>query len=130
MKFASLATVVAALLLLPPDLGRAQSDDLKAWVFFAPNPARRVTITRDGALLATFQVREGSLLVASYDDRQPASIAAGRWEFHGDFRLHAQPMKGMPALREPGGRVEQIRSEAPLVLTVQGADVLMENIDQ
>jgi hypothetical protein len=36
----------------------------------------------------------------------------------------------MTPLREPRGRVEQIRSPALLVWMVQGVDVLIENIDQ
>ena len=128
MRTANLVALVAAFLLLPVDSGRAQSDDLQGAALFAPNVARTVTVTRRGALLATLQIPQGTLLVASYDERNPTSFGDGRFEFHGDFRLYALPAtENTPP---PAGvrKIDQIRSEAPLVLSVQDADVLMENV--
>ncbi len=129
MKIASLVALVVTFLLLPVVHSRTQSDDLQGMIYFAPNSARRVTLTRNGALLASFQVPEGVFLSAAYDDQQPTSLAAGRWEFHGDFRLRAQPAGEAPG-QPPGRGFEQIMSTAPLVLMVDGVDILMENIDQ
>ena len=70
---------------------------------------------------------ERTILCASYDE-PPTFISAGRWEFFGDFVLRAQPASEPP----PAGmrRVEQMMRQAPLVLTVQKATVLIENVER
>ena len=73
MKIESLVALVVTFLLIPTDRGRAQSDDLLGAVLFAPNAARTVTVTRRGALLASLQIPQGTLLVASYDEQNPTS---------------------------------------------------------
>jgi hypothetical protein len=128
VRITTVASVVAVSLLLPAGLGGAQSDTVEGWVLYAPNSARKVTLMRNGLLLASLEVPTGTTMVAVYDQRQPTSFAPGRWEFHGEFSLHAQAARDMAPLREPGGRVGQIRAEAPLVVSAKGVDVLMENI--
>ena len=128
MKIACLVALVATFLFLPAESSHAQSDDLQGYVLFAPNVARTVTVTRRGALLASLQIPQGTIMVASYDERDPTSFTAGRWEFHGDFRLHALPATENTPPPVPGGKVDQIQREAPLVLSVQDVDVLMENV--
>jgi hypothetical protein len=127
MRFAALGAVT---LLAASDRGQTQSATDDGWVLFAPNSARRVTLRRNGVLLGSLTIAKGTALVAFYDQRQPTSFASGRWEFRGDFRLHAQPANEMSPPNVPGGRVEQVRSEAPLLLSAQGVDVLMENVEQ
>ena len=78
MRIANLLALVATFLLLPADFGHTQSDDLQGDVLFAPNATRTVTVTRRGALLATLQIPQGTLMVASYDERNPTSFTAGR----------------------------------------------------
>ena len=119
---------VAAFLLWPTEYGRAQSDDLQGGIFFTPNAARRVTFTRSGALLASFEVPEGTWLSAAYDDQEPTSIEAGRWEFHGDVVLRALPLSESSPPPGGGRRMEAIMEEARLVLAVQDVDVVIENV--
>jgi hypothetical protein len=128
MRVATLGSVVAVYLLLPASPGSVQLDPVEGWVLYAPNSSRKVTLMRNGLLLASLEVPAGTTMVAVYDQRQPTSFAAGRWEFHCDFSLHAQPAKEMAPVREPGGRVDQIRADAPLLVNAKGVDVLMENI--
>ncbi len=123
MKSMIPVAVVMVVLLFQGEYGRAQSSGLRGGIFFGPNPSRTVTLTRNGALLASFTIPTGTFLDVSYDAQQPASIAAGRWEFHGTFTLRAQP-----AQDAPGTPLERRFDQAPLVLTVQGADVVIENV--
>lgn len=127
MRVVSLFALVATFLLLSGDSAPAQSDDPQGAILFAPNAARTVTVPRRGALFATLQIPQGTLLVASYDDRNPTSFTAGRREFHGDFELYALDTENLPR-PAPLRKIDQIRSEAPLVLSVQDVDVLMENV--
>ncbi len=129
MRIANLVALVATFLLLPADSGHAQADDLQGAILFAPNAARTVTVTRRGALLASLQIPQGTLMVASYDEQNPTSFTAGRREFHGDFRLYALPATENTPPPVPGGKIDQIRNEAPLVLSVQDVDVLMAGGD-
>jgi len=129
MRSVGLIVAIGTILLVPADSGRAQQDDLRGWVLFAPNIARKVDVTRNGALVASLQVPAGTFLVASYDEKQRTSFANGRWEFQGEFRLYAQPAKESSPSLVPGGRVDQIRAQAPLVLSCAACDVLMENIE-
>ena len=135
-------TLVAACVLFQVDGGRAQSDRLHGGVFLAPNSARSVMLSRNGAQLASFMVPKGTFLFVSYDDRQPSSIADGRLEFHGDLELRASPasealqpqVRGdtLPANARSGfgTRIQQRISQAPLVLSVQGVDAVIENVDK
>jgi hypothetical protein len=127
MRTTALAAVVVSLLLFPVGRGRAQSANLQGGIFFAPNSARRVTLTTNGEPLATFNIPKGTLLSASYDDTQPNSITAGRWEFHGEVALRAQPASAVQR-RQPGKTLEQVMREAPLILSGQGMDVVVENV--
>lgn len=138
MKSMILAALVTSLLLFSMDRGHAQGalpipDDrgqpagLQGGIVFAPNSARSVRLMRNGALLASLNIPTGMLLSASYDDQKPASIASGRWTFEGDFVLRVLPASEppMPGVR----RVEQVVNLAPLVLTLRGVDVLIENLE-
>jgi len=127
MRGTALAAVVVSLLLFPVGRGGAQSGNLKGGIFFAPNSARSVTLTRNGEPLATFNIPKGTFLSASYDDNQPNSIMAGRWEFHGEVALRAQPASAVQR-RQPGKTLEQVMLEAPLILSGQGMDVVIENV--
>jgi len=124
MRTIGLVASIAALVFLPVERGGAQAPGLQGGIVFAPNPARTVTISKNGVLRASFNIPTGTFLSASYDDKQPTSITSGRWEFHGDFVLRAQSASEMPP---PGGGIAERMSKAPLVLTVQGMDVVIEN---
>ena len=50
------AVVVAICLCWLADYGRAQTDDLQGGIFWAPNSARKVTLTRNGAVLASIEI--------------------------------------------------------------------------
>jgi hypothetical protein len=142
MRIKMFVTLVTAFLLLQVDGGRAQSDRLMGGIVLAPNSSRHLTLSRNGALLASFTVPKGMFLFASYDDQQPTSIADGRWEFHGNFELRASSASEalQPGVRSDalptnarsgfGPRIQQMMSQAPLVLTVQGVDAVIENVEQ
>jgi hypothetical protein len=122
-----IAALSLAFLLLPMARGRAQSAGLQGGILFAPNTARTVTISKNGALLASLSIPKGTFLRATYDEGAPQSIAEGRWEFHGDVALRA--LRASDAASRPGERVsEQTMSLAPLVVTAQGVDVVIENV--
>jgi hypothetical protein len=92
----------------------------------APTPARTMTLTRHGTLMASLTIPAGMFLSVSYDDQKPTSIGTGRWTFEGDAVLRMLPATEplQPGVR----RVEQVVNHAPLVLTLRGVDVLIENV--
>ena len=111
---------------LPVPIDRGQPAGLQGGIVFAPNPARNVRLTRNGALMASLNIPAGMFLSVSYDDQKPTSIATGRWAFEGDFVLRALPASEPT---EPGvRRVEQVVNQAPLILTLRGVEVLIENV--
>ena len=120
------AVLVVLLMLCTINRGRAQSVGLQGGIMFAPNVARTVTVSRNGDELGSFNVPKGAFLGVSYDDRQPHVITEGHFEFHGDITVRIQPASAAPSLT--GKRLEQVISEAPLVLTGQGTDLVIENI--
>ena len=119
--------LIVAFLLFPIEGSRAQSTGLSGGIFFAPNSVRSVTLSKGGAVVASFSIPKGTYLSASYDDKQPHSITPGRWEFHGDIAVRVQPASAMQQ-RQPGQTVEQVMNQAPVVLTGQGMDVVVENV--
>jgi hypothetical protein len=88
-----------------------------------------VTLSKGGTLLASFNVPKGGLLSVS-SDKQSKFVAPefgdsfpGRWELHGDVVLRIQPGS---TERQAEKTMDQIMSEAPLVLTAQDVDVVIE----
>ena len=111
---------------LPEPLIRAQPSGLTGGIVLAGNRASSVTVTRNGAPLASLTFPVGTLLSVTYDDQKPTLIAQGRWTFQGDFVLRALPVSELPA---PGvGRMEQVVNQAPLEMTVRGGDVIIESL--
>jgi hypothetical protein len=123
-----IAALVVAFLLIPMVRGRAQSAGLSGGILFAPNAARQVTLSRNGVLLTSMTTPRGTFLRASYDEGAPKSIAERRWEFHGEFALRVLP--AIEAASRPAGEglSEQLMRRAPLLLTAQGVDVVIENV--
>jgi hypothetical protein len=111
---------------LPEPLVRAQPTGLKGGIVLAGNSARGVTVSRNGAVLASFTFPTGTFLSVTYDDRMPSSITDGRWTFQGDFVLRALPASepGSPGVR----RMEQVVNQAPLEMTLRGGAVAIENL--
>ena len=95
-----------------------------AW---SPSQPRRVTISRDGSVLMTLDVRTGSRLVASYDRQSATILGPARWELHGDVTLWTGPYELEPGRSETGGVItEAWMRSAPVVMTVKAADVSVE----
>jgi len=120
-----LALLVATVALGGGDPGLAQSQNLG--IFWAPNPSRSVTISRNGVPLTSFRFPAGTFLSASYDQAKPNTMAPGRWEFGGDVVLRAQPAIDAPG-QGPNRPPEEIMSQPPLVLTLKNVRVLVENL--
>lgn len=121
-----LAVLVVSLVLCAIGLVRAQSPELQDEIMFAPNVARTVTVSRNGEALGSFNLPRGAFLAVSYDKRQLHVITDGRAEFRGDIAVRIQPASAAPRLT--GKRLEQVMNEAPLVLTGQGMDVIVDNV--
>jgi hypothetical protein len=96
-------------------------------IFWAPNPSRHVTISQDGATVASLLLPAGTFMSASYDEQQQNLITAGRWEFRGDVTLRVQPAATAPG-QPPGRRATEIMSRPPITLTLSAVDVLIENV--
>jgi len=106
--------------------GHAQIDKAAVGVVFidARHGARNVTVTRNGALLASFVLPKGTILSAVDDHRRPTHTGGGRFEFHGNFELRALPAGDVsPSAAMPAA---EMMSRAPLVLSAQGVDVVIE----
>ncbi len=130
MRTLTISLVVVVLLAIGVTYGQTGGGaGLQGGILFAPNSARTVTATRSGVLLASLQIPQGTLLIASYDEQNPTSFTAGRWEFHGDFALYAAPAGDNTFPRAPLRNIDQVRSAAPLVLSMRDVDVLISNVD-
>ena len=95
-------------------------------IFFAPNAARLVTIYQQRTAVATLTFPKGTFLDVTYVRMQPATNN-GVWIFNGDFSLKAQPASSAPG-RPPGRTAAEIMSQAPFVLNMKDADVVVQNI--
>ena len=121
MKNIALLALIVALVLLPSEQGRAQSDSHRGEIVFAQWLGVRVTVSRDGINVTSFEVPDGNFLRVTYTaageitQRSPL-FTQGRFEFHGNaiFRLETkQPINGQP------------NGKPALNLTVTDADVLI-----
>lgn len=122
-SFITLA-LVTGFVLIQGDSGRAQSENMApGTVFIQVMNQANVTIARNGITLGSFAFPKGTLLSAVDEHRQVKPAGPGRFEFHGAFELRALP-KGEAV----GGPAVQMMKQAPVVLTAQGVDVLVENV--
>src|SRR2546430_2362632 len=128
MRTMILVALATAFLVSSADRGRAQSGSLHGGIFFPPNSARSVSLSKNGVLVASFNVPKGMFLSASYDDQRPNSITAGRWEFHGDIAVRVQRARAMQG-RQPGKTLEEVMSDATPILTGQDLDIVIENVE-
>ena len=96
-------------------------------VYWAPNIARRVTISQQGRALAELSFPSGVFLDASVTGTRPVTTP-GRWEFKEEVRLRAAPSDASAPGQEPGRTLAERMSEAPFVLTINDADVTVENV--
>ena len=63
----------------------------------------------------------------SGEHRRPTHLGGGRFEFHGNFELRALPPGDVPSLSPSAGMpAAEMMSHAPLVLSAQGVDVVIE----
>ena len=105
------------------DRGRAQSENMApGTVFIQVMNQANVTIAKNGVTLGAFAFPRGTLLSAVDEHRQVNPTGPGRFEFHGAFELRA-----LPNVEAIAGPAAQMMKQAPVVLTAQGVDVLVEN---
>ena len=81
---------------LPEPVIRGLPTGLTGGIVLAGNRASSVTVSRNGAPLASLTLPVGTLLSVTYDNRKPTLIAQGRWTFQGDFVLRAIPVSELP----------------------------------
>ena len=129
MKSSMLTALIIALVLSAAYRGHAQVDKAAIGTVFidARDGARNVTVTRHGALLASFTLPKGTIFSAVDEHRRPTHLGGGRFEFHGNFELRALPPGDVPSLSPSAGMpAAEMMSHAPLVLSAQGVDVVIE----
>jgi hypothetical protein len=126
MRNTFLGIAVVASLLVPAAVGLAQSR--KGGIFWAPTATRQITVTQNGATVASLMVPADSFMSASYDDQQQSLVSPGRWQFKGDVVLRIQPVASAPP-RVRGNGAEQVMINPPVTLTVSNVDVLVTNVN-
>jgi hypothetical protein len=126
MRTTALAVVVFGLVIVQTDRGRAQATlpaaGVPGAVYLQVINQCNVTIARNGTVLGALTFPKGTLLSAVDEQRHPTPTAPGRFEFHGAFELRAL----LASEAEAGPAADMMRA-APVVLSAQGVDVLVEN---
>ncbi len=104
----------------------AQGPELANRYFSSFARAHRVTVSRNGNVVAGFDIPIGVYL-SVYSDRPPVRTAQeGRVEFHGNVEIRTLPRADVD---RPGpGDAEQMMARAPLVVAAQNVDVVSETI--
>jgi hypothetical protein len=127
MRTAILAVLVLGFTLAQSDRGRAQatlpSAGTPGAIYLHVINQCRVTIAKNGTVLGALTFNKGTLLSAVDAQRHPTPAGPGRFEFHGAFELRA-----LPASEAKPGPASDMMQAAPVVLSGQGVDVLIENI--
>src|SRR5206468_1869174 len=134
MRTTILGALVVTLVLVAGDRGRAQVDKAAyGTLFVAGSFAHTVTLMRNGQLLGTLSFPKGTELSAVNDPQHPPThTGGGRFEFHGAaFELRALTAEDLAAQHpQRGTPAQEIMSHAPLVLTAQGVDVVLEKASE
>jgi hypothetical protein len=94
----------------------------------AQDCARNITVSRRGAVLAYIQLPKGTYFSTVDEHRRPNHLGGGRFEFHGNFELRAMLPSDIPAAAKAAGNwaAAELMSHAPMVMTAQGVDVIVE----
>jgi hypothetical protein len=86
---------------------------------------------RNGGLLGTFTFPKGTEFSVVDEHKHPTHLGDGRFEFHGTIELRALTAQDLAAQNPQRGTPgAEIMSHAPVVLTGQGVDVLVEKIPE
>jgi hypothetical protein len=117
--------ILAVGLLAHGERGAGQSGS--GGVFWAPNTARQVTISLHGTTIATLTFPTGTFLDITVAGNVEPVTNPGEWTFAGDLSVRAQPAATAPG-QTPGRSAAQIMSQAPFVLTMKDAEMLVENL--
>lgn len=123
MRNAVLGFLVVGLFVLG---GEGWGQNVRGGIFWAPNPSRRVTLSRNGSNVASLLLPAGTFMSATYENQQQPLATPGRWEFRGDVTLRVQPAATAPG-QPPGRTAAEIMSRPPVTITLSGVDVLVEN---
>ena len=133
-------TTVAALLLLVlpavlssshPSALSAQSDQPEWYghYFRSPDKASRVSITRNGTLLASLDVPEDVHLSVYWEEARTPTIEFDRATFpQGNVEIRTL----LASERNPGGTgepAEVMMEQAPLVMVIADVQVVVESVD-
>jgi hypothetical protein len=124
MRKGLLLGLAVLVMVLQGDRGFAQRP-IVGGTFFGPSPTRRVTISQHGTTVGILTFPTGVLIDTRYTGMPPITNN-GRWVFKGDFQLRARPATAAPGQAQ-GPIDAQIMADAPFVLNMKDADVLIEN---
>ena len=78
--------------------------------------------------MAYIELPKGTHLSAADEHRKPNHLGGGKFEFHGNFELRAMLPTDIPAASKVAGHMPaaELMSHAPMVMTAQGVDVILE----
>jgi hypothetical protein len=91
-------------------------------IFFAPNAARTITLSKQGVILASFTVGAGTAISVGWTNGPyTRPDPDGRFEVHGDVEIRLQPV----SQRDPAVKLEQAMLQSPLTLTGRTVDLVI-----
>jgi hypothetical protein len=124
----STTAVILALVLGTGSIStQAQTSPFASKYFSSYARAHRVTIRRNGVVVATFETPAG-MLFSVYSDQPPVRTAReGTVEFHGNVEIRTRPHSEIDVSAGPRN-AEVTMADAPVVIAAQGVDVLSETI--
>lgn len=121
-RSAIVLTVIAVLAAPSFGQGRAQPAGSQETIYFAPNIARTVTLSKQGVLLASMAVPSGTMISVRWDGSPSTRPAAdGRFEVHGNVEVRLQAA----SQRDRSIAAQQAMLRSPLTLTGEEVDLVV-----
>jgi len=125
VSLAGTITALALMLITLSMRSAAQAPTLDAKYFSSYARAHRVTISRNGGVLTTFDIPAGVYLSVYSDQPRVQTGQDGRVEFHGRVEIRTLPRSEVERF---GDDATQMMARAPLVIAAQNVDVLSETV--
>lgn len=118
-------TAVVLILITFSPRSAAQAPELTAKYFSSYARAHRVTISRNGGVVTTFDIPVGVYLSVYSDQPRVQTGQDGRVEFHGNVEIRTLPRGDVDRFVDDAS---QMMARAPLIIAAQGVDVLSETL--